>query len=325
MWADAGRSLCYPDPEPGAPMTDPHRLTGLVPAVLTPFAPDGTLNPAAVEKQAALLSGDGVKAVFVGGTTGEFSSLTVPERMALAGRWLEVARGTPLRVVVHVGSNCLADSRELAAHAGAGGAAAVAALAPSYFKPRTPDLLAEWCRKVAAAAPGTPFYFYDIPSMTGVSFPLTEFLERAADRIPTLAGAKFTNPDLTTFQYLLRAGGGRFDVLWGTDEYLLAALALGGRGAVGSSYNFAAPLFRRLTAAFERGDIAAAREDQFRGLRVITLLFRYGYFAAAKELLRGRGVDLGGVRLPNANLTPEQTAAFRRELDQLDFAVMIRE
>lgn len=304
------------------PKHTPHPLTGLVPAVLTPFDSGGELNIAAVERQAELLLRDGVTAVFVGGTTGEFASLTVEERKALTRRWAEVAKGTPMRLVVHVGSNCLGDAKALAEQAQELNAVAVAALAPSYFKPRKVDLLVEWCAAIAAAAPGLPFYFYDIPSMTGVTFPLTEVLEPAADRVPTLAGVKFTNPDLTTFQRILHLRDGRFDVLWGTDEYLLAALTLGGKGAVGSSYNFLAPHFHRLIAGYRRGDLAAAKDAQFQAVQVITTLFRYGFLAAAKELLRHRGVDLGGVRLPNGNLTSEQATALRCELDGLGIDAM---
>src|SRR5205823_2718 len=137
-----------------------------------------------------------------------------------------------------------------------------------------------------------------------------------------LAGLKFTNPDLMAFQRLLRVRGGQFDVLWGTDEYLLAALALGGRGAVGSTYNFAAPVYHRLTAAFDAGDLPAARAEQYRAVELIGLLFEHGFLAAAKEAMRVRGVDLGPVRLPNANLTPERAASLRRGLERLGFPEM---
>jgi N-acetylneuraminate lyase len=292
-------------------------FVGLVPAVLTPFTPTGELNLAAVERQAELLARDGVAGVFVGGTTGEFCSLTVAERVALAGRWAEVLKGTAVRLVVHVGANCLAEGRQLAAHAESVGAAAIAMVSPSYLKPRAPEVLVECCREVAAAAPGTPFYFYDIPVLTGVAFPVADWIESAAERVPTLVGVKFTNPELMTFQRLLRAVGGRLDVLFGMDEQLLAAVVLGGRGAVGSGYNFAAPLFHRLLAAAGKGDYAAARAAQFRAVELIAVMFRAGYFAAAKEMVRARGVDLGPVRLPLANFTPEQAAAFRREVEQL--------
>ena len=217
------------------------QLHGLIAATHTPFHEDGSLNLAIVETQAAHLLKNGVKTVFIGGTTGESHSLALEERRALAQRWMEVARGTEMKVIVHVGSNCLADARVLAAQAEQLGVAAISALTPSYFKPRSVDALVACAADIAAAAPRTPFYFYDIPVMTGVNLPMPEFLARGRERIPTLTGLKFTNPDLMAYQQCRRVNNGAFDVPWGGDEFLLAALALGATSAVGSTYNFAAP------------------------------------------------------------------------------------
>src|SRR5690554_2125802 len=164
------------------------RLHGLVAATHTPFTAEGALNLDAVEKQAAHLLHYGVNMVFIGGSTGESHSLSVEERLALAKRWSQVARGTALRVIVHVGSNCLTDARTLAAQAQTVGAVAVAALAPSYFKPKTLDALIACCAEIASAASTLPFYFYDIPVLTGVQFSMPEFLAAAPERVPTLAG-----------------------------------------------------------------------------------------------------------------------------------------
>jgi len=293
----------------------PHTpFVGLLPAVFTPFDAAGELHLPAVEPYAALLIREGVAGAFVGGTTGEFSSLTFEERLAVAARWSATLKGTPVRLVVHVGANCLSDAKQLAAHAQAIGADAIAAVAPNYFKPKNLDVLIAWCAELAAAAPETPFYFYDIPAMTGVALPMVDFLEQAPARVPTLAGVKFTNLDLMTFQRLLRVGGGRFDVLYGFDEQLLAAVVLGARGAVGSGYSFAAPLYHRLLAAANANDFATARTEQYRGAELVAFLQRHGYLAAAKEMMRVRGLDLGPVRLPNMPFTLEQAAVFRREL-----------
>ena len=132
------------------------RLHGLVAATHTPFDAHGDLNLAIVEKQAELMLRYGVAAVFVGGTTGESHSLSLDERLALAKRWSEVVRGTPLVLVVHVGSNCLRDARTMAAQAQSVGAAAIAAVTPCYFKPRSLDTLTACCAEIAAAAPATP-------------------------------------------------------------------------------------------------------------------------------------------------------------------------
>jgi N-acetylneuraminate lyase len=299
-------------------------LRGLVAATHTPFHADGQLKLPAVEKQAEHLLRNGVNTVFIGGSTGESHSLTVEERLALARRWSEVARGSKLRLIIHVGTNCLADAHALAAQAQELKAVAISALAPSYFKPNSLHILVACCGEIAGAAPALPFYFYDIPAMTGVRFSMPEFLDVAPDRIPTFAGIKFSNADLMAYQRCLHAHDGRFDILWGVDEYLLAALAVGAVGGVGSSYNFAAPLYHRMIAAFSQGDLVAARTEQYRSVQLIELLAKFGYMAAAKATMGFLGIDVGPARLPNANLTSEQRKLLQASLDNIGYFDWIR-
>jgi N-acetylneuraminate lyase len=294
-------------------------LTGLVAATHTPFHPDGSLNLGIVERQADHLVANGVRRVFVGGTTGESSSLALEERRALAERWRDVTRGVPLDVIVHVGGNCLGDARGLAAHAQALGTHAIGALAPSYFKPATVAGLVDCMAEIAAAAPDLPFYYYELPALTGITLSPSAFLEHAAGRIPNLAGIKFSSSDLMEYQLCRAAGGGRFDLPFGVDEMLLGALAVGATGAVGSSFNFAAPVYHRLIAAFERGDLEAARSEQLRSARLVRLLASRGYMASAKATMTLLGVDVGPPRLPNKTLTPDEVRELRRDLEQTGF------
>ena len=302
------------------------KVTGLIAATHTPFHPDGSLKLDAVEPQAAHLLANQITTVFIGGTTGESHSLSLQERLALTERWVQVARGTPLKIIVHAGANCLGDARTLGAHAQKHTVLAIAATAPSYFKPRTVESLIDCLADIAQAAPELPLYYYDIPSMTGVHLPLAGFLSLAHARLPSLAGLKFSNPDLMMFQLCLRMGEGRYEVLWGSDEYLLAALALGGRGAVGSTYNFAAPIYHRMMRAFTAGDLAAAREEQFRSVRVVECLLNQpcGFMGAAKALMGFLGVDVGPARLPHENLSVAEASRLRAALEKLGFFDWIR-
>jgi len=299
-------------------------LHGLTAAAHTPFTADGALNLAAVEKQCEHLLRNNVTQVFIGGSTGESHSVGTDERRQLAERWAEVIDGTPMRLIVHVGSNCLRDARALAEQAEELGVLAIAALAPGYFRPNTLDRLIACCAGIAAGAPSTPFYFYDIPVLTNVNFAMDEFLERGEAAIPTLAGIKFTNSDLMAYQLTLRAGGGGFDVPWGVDEFMLGALALGAKGAVGSSFNFAAPVYQRLIRAFEAGDLAAAREEQWKSVQLIKALASVGYLGAAKALMGWLGVEVGPARLPNGNPSAEQLKALRAGLERMGFFEWIR-
>ena len=298
---------------------NPPHLRGLIAATHTPFHPNGALNPGMVEQQAGHLLKHHLTTAFIGGSTGESHSLTLAERRQLAQRWSEVARGTPLQVMVHVGSNCLEDAKALATQAGQFGALAISTLSPSHFRPANLTVLIEWCAQIAAAAPDTPFYFYDIPALTHTNFSMPDFLDQARERIPTLRGIKFSNYDLLAYQLCLKSNDGAFDIPWGVDEFLLGALALGAQSAVGSSYNFAAPVYHRLLAAFERGDLVAARQEQFRSVQLVKLLAGYGYLGAAKVVMKMLGVDVGPTRLPNTSLTPAQAVKLQGELEQLGF------
>jgi N-acetylneuraminate lyase len=301
-------------------MTSIPKLTGLIAAAHTPMRADGSLHLAVVEKQAAHLLAHRITAVFIGGSTGEAHSLSVDERRQLARRWSEVLKGAPLKLIIHVGHNALPEAQTLAADAARLGAHAICALAPNYFKPATVADLADFCAAIASAAPEAPFYFYDIPALTGVHLPMAEFLTLARERIPSFAGLKFTNPDFASLQQCLAHGGGAFDILYGNDEILLGALAFGVRGAVGSTYNLLAPLFQRLLAAFARGDLAAARAEQLRSVDFVRVCNEFGYLRAAKAAMSFLGVDCGPVRLPLRPLTPEQTSELRVRLEKAGFA-----
>jgi N-acetylneuraminate lyase len=293
------------------------RLTGLAAATHTPFDASGELNLSAVEKQAAHLMASGVHVAFVGGTTGECHSLNLGERLALTERWMAVAQGSPLWVIVHVGSNCLHDAKTLAAQAQKLGAQAIASLPPCYFKLKTLDSLVRCSAEVAAAAPGLPFYYYNIPSLSTVDFSMTDYLRLAAEKIPNLAGIKYSSSDLIAYQQCLRFEEGRFDLPWGVDEILLAALTLGATGAVGSTYNFMAPLYHRILTAFTSGDLSTAQQEQYRAVEIIDLMIRYGYFAAAKAVMEMLGVPLGPARLPQQNLSSQQIKELRGDLEKL--------
>ncbi|MCA9079119.1 MAG: dihydrodipicolinate synthase family protein [Planctomycetaceae bacterium] len=294
-------------------------LRGLIAATHTPFHADGSLNVDMVERQAEHLIRQKVPAAFICGSTGESHSLTLDERRQLAVRWMDVTRGTQLGVVVHVGTNCLADARELAAQAQELGAQAIAMLTPSYFKPATVDVLVECCCEVAQAAADLPFYYYDIPPLTGVNLSMPAFLEAAVGRIPNLAGLKFTNVDLMAFQICRATQEGRFDILWGVDEMLLGALACGAEGAVGSTYNFAAEIYHRIWQAFTASDWETARTEQLRSIRLIQTLASRGYFASAKVLMERQGVAVGAPRLPHRRLSADERRALETELEAIGF------
>jgi N-acetylneuraminate lyase len=293
-------------------------LTGLIAAPHTPFHPDGTVAVEVIPLQARLLAHNRVAGAFVCGTTGEGSSLTSDERERVLEAWV-AAKPAGVTLIVHVGHLSLADACGFARHAQESGADAIATIAPSFFKPAAASELVAWCAKVAAAAPTLPFYYYHMPAMTGVTISALDFLQSVNGQIPTLAGVKFTHENLMDFSRSSEVASGKYEILFGRDEILLSGLALGANGAVGSTYNFAAPLYLRIIDAFNRGDLEAARRDQSRAMDFIEVLNHHGGLAAGKSVMKLIGVDCGAVRLPLRSLSERDENSLRDGLDRIGF------
>jgi N-acetylneuraminate lyase len=134
---------------------------------------------------------------------------------------------------------------------------------------------------------------------------MVDFLRLGKPRMPNLRGLKFSHLDMVSLQQCLALDGG-FEVLFGMDEALLAALVLGVRGAIGSSYNFAAPIYQRIIAAFNKGDLETARREQTKSVAMVKQLAAFGFFPAAKSLMARLGLDCGPVRPPLRPIDAEQ-------------------
>ncbi len=293
-------------------------FNGFLAAPPTPMAEDGSLRLGLVERQAGALIANGVAGAFVCGTTGEGVSLSVDERMQVARRWCELAPES-FRIIVHVGALALPEAKALAAHAADIGAVDLGTLPSLYFKPTGTDDVLDWCGEIASAAPGLRIYYYHMPAVTGVPLRVNELLSAAVDRLPALAGAKFTHEDMMDFRLSLEAGGGRFELFFGRDQMLLAALATGARQAIGTSYNYAAPLYRRIIDSFESGDLAAARADQTRAAEMVSVFGRHGGLPAMKAAMKLVGVDCGPVRPPLRPLTGAEADALGADLEAVGF------
>jgi N-acetylneuraminate lyase len=191
-------------------------------------------------------------------------------------------------------------------------------MSPSYFKLATVKELVDFCVPIAAEVEPLPFYYYHIPSMTGVRLPMSEFLYEARFRIPNLRGLKFSHDDLVDLQGCISLEKGAYDILFGFDEALLAGLCMGVRGAVGCTYNFAGRHYLRLIRAFESGDIAAARAAQLTATELVKTLASFGFMAASKAVMALIGVDCGPVRAPLRNLTPAQVDELAGRLSAFD-------
>jgi N-acetylneuraminate lyase len=295
-------------------------LQGLISAPFTPFDSNGKLDVSLIPPYYAFLKRNGITGAFINGSTGEGVSITLEEKKAVAQAWADCSNhDTDFKVMVFLGGTCLSDCIDLAKHAYEIGLYAVSLTGAFYFKPNNVDTLAEICIKVGESVPDMPFYYYHIPVLTGVNVAMYDLVRALDGKLPNFAGVKYTHEDFMDFQSCMSYENGKFDMLWGRDENMLSALVLGAKGAVGSTFNYAAPLYYDLIDAFNNNDLVKARALQQKSIDMIRFLGKYGGISVGKSYMKLVGHDLGKFRLPVKNMSAEQFELFKKDVEGLDF------
>lgn len=288
-------------------------LSGILPAVVTPFDRDGRFDPAAFDRLLEHVYAAGVHGVYVCGTTGEGMLQAVEQRQRVAEA---AVAATPAgrSVVVHVGASSLAEAVGLARHAARTGAHAISSLPPmsasfSFAEVRT------YYAALAQASdlPLIVYYFPELGSSVGTADQLDELCG-----LPNVVGMKFTDFDLYKLSLLARPGRHLFN---GRDEVLAAGLLMGADGGIGSFYNVAPDLFVRIHAAARAGRWDDARQLQARANRLIRLTLRFPLLPAIKQMLAWSGLDCGLCLPPRAALDDTQQQSLRTALQAEGFDI----
>lgn len=296
------------------------KIIGLIDAPFTPFYENGDVNLKPIPEYAALLQRNGLKGVFINGSSGEGYMLTDEERMQLAEAWMTAAP-KDFKVIVHVGSCCVRSSKKLAEHAQKIGAWGIGAMAPPFPKINRVEELVKYCEEIAAGAPNLPFYYYHIPAFNNAYLPMIKFLEAVDGRIPNFAGIKYTFESIYEYNQCRLYGNGKFDMLHGQDETILPSLAMGGaQGGIGGTTNYNGKVLTSIIEAWKNGEIEKARELQNFAQDVINVICRYrGNIVGGKRIMKLIGLDLGKNRTPFQNITNEEEAAMKAELEAINF------
>jgi N-acetylneuraminate lyase len=273
------------------------QLSGIMPAVVTPFDESGAFAPGAFEKLLARLYGAGVDGLYVCGQTGEGLLQSVASRQQAAEAAVRLSpKGKT--IIVHVGAHTTDDAVTLARHAAKAGAHAVSSLPPAGAY--SFDEIRAYYRTLAAASE-LPLLVYYFPSVAPALRSTEQMLELCA--LPNVIGLKFTDSDMFRLWSLKRAGAIVFN---GSDEMLVAGLIMGADGGIGSIYNLLPGSFVALHRHAVAGDWNAARAVQNRIDEFIAVILRYPVNPGVKVALRATGLDCGQCIAPRRNLTPAE-------------------
>ena len=296
------------------------KIIGLIDAPFTPFYENGEVNLEPIPAYAAMLQKNGLQGVFINGSSGEGYMLTDEERMKLAEAWVAAAP-EGFKVIVHVGSCCVKASRKLAEHAQKIGAWGIGAMAPPFPKIGRIEELVKYIEEIACGAPELPFYYYHIPAFNGAFLPMVKLLEAVDGRVPNFAGIKYTFESIYEYNQCRLYKDGKFDMLHGQDETILPSLAMGGaQGGIGGTTNYNGKELVGIIEAWKAGDLELARERQNFSQEVINVIWHYrGNIVGGKRIMKLIGLDLGKNRTPFQNMTDEEEAAMKAELEAINF------
>ncbi|RIK38747.1 MAG: hypothetical protein DCC55_20255 [Chloroflexi bacterium] len=286
------------------------QFSGAWPALVTPFTREDQVNVPVLRRLVDYLIGKGIGGFYVCGSTGEGIYMTVAERKLTLETVVEQTNGR-VPVIAHVGCVAAGDANALARHAQDTGADGVASIIPPLYQ-RTESIHAYYAG-IAGAAPDLPLFTY----IFGGPVDAVALMRSLMD-IPTLAGGKYTGPNMFEFRRIVDLGAGKWTLFSGMDEQCLFAAMFGASGCIGSSLNYHPGVYREIQRAVP-GDLAKGTELQLRANLTTAAMFEFGYLGALKMVMTWLDFDCGRPRLPNLALPAEREPALRRQLDAVGF------
>lgn len=291
---------------------------GMIAPVFTPFDSKGRLNVEPIGRYAEYLVSQGIRGVFVSGTSGEGLLMSVEERKQLLEAWMPYQSN--LKIIAHIATTNYVESSSLARHAGDLGVDAISCMGPCYLPPKDVEELIGFNSIVASSAPKVPYYYYHLPPVSGVHLKMSEFLKVAGPRIPNLKGIKFTSPDIMDMQECISMENQKYTILHGHDGLFLNGLVAGASGGIGTAYNLVPNVFHKIVGAYESGDLNTARENQLLIIEYLKVMHKYvNSVVSTKAMLNSLGLELGPCRLPLKNLSATEIKNLEKDVKELDF------
>ncbi len=263
-------------------------------AMITPFDASGALDLNEAVRLAKWLQDNGNDGLVISGTTGESSTLTDAEKLAL---WEAVINAVTIPVIAGSGSNDTAHSVHMTKEVTKLGAAGILAVGPYYNRPPQSGLAGH----ITAMANATtlPVVIYDIPVRTGRKIS-TQTLAKLANTVPNIKALKDAAGAPAETANLMAQVPKDFELYSGDDGLTLAFLAYGGTGVIGVATHWSAPEHQAMITAFKKGDVALAR--QYNDILLESYAFETGDDnpnpIPSKVMMKHLGFNVGDCRLP---------------------------
>ncbi|NSL51128.1 4-hydroxy-tetrahydrodipicolinate synthase [Calidifontibacillus erzurumensis] len=270
-------------------------------AMVTPFDANGNIDFDKTTELVNYLIENGTDSLIVAGTTGESPTLSKEEKVALYRHVVAVVNGR-VPVVAGTGSNDTKSSIELTKKAEEAGVDGIMLVAPYYNKPDQDGLYEHF--KAIAGETNLPIMLYNIPGRCGVNISVDTIVKLA--QIKNIVAVKEASGDLNAMAEIISRTDDDFYLYTGDDSNTLPVLAIGGRGVISVASHIIGKEMQEMITLFEKGEVKKAAKLHQRLLPIMKGLFIGPNPVPVKYALKGKGIDVGSVRLPLVPLQKEK-------------------
>ena len=287
-------------------------LTGSLVAIITPMREDGSVHYEQFQRLIDWHVANGTDAIVAVGTTGESTTLSVPEKIEVIEAAIRFADGR-IPIIAGTGVNSTSEAIELSRAAVGSGAYATLSVVPYYNKPPQEGIYRHFA--AIAEAADIPMIVYNVPGRTVVNMNNDTVLRLA--EIPNIIGIKEASGDIGRMVELLNRMPEDFAVYSGDDPTGMAAMLCGAHGVITVAGNVAPKLFADMCRAALTGNLAEARALNAKLVPLYQEMFCEPSPAAPKWALEKLGLCSRAVRLPMVSLSEVGQARVNAALQKL--------
>lgn len=280
------------------------RFGRMIPAMVTPFDENRELDLKQASALARRLVDGGSDALVINGTTGESPTVFYPQKMKLFEAVVDEVGGE-VPIIANVGDNCTADTVDFAQDVQKLGVDGFMLVVPYYNKPPQEGLYQHF--RTIAESVDLPCILYNIPGRCVVNM-LPETTLRLARDCENIVAIKEASGDLDQVAEILKGAPEGFSVYSGDDALTYDMMKLGAAGVISTTGNVAPARMKEITDLCAAGDFEGAYKAHEALLPLMNELFITANPIMVKESLNLSGFNVGGVRLPLVDATPEQSA-----------------
>ena len=287
-------------------------LTGSLVAIITPMREDGSVHYEQFQRLIDWHVANGTDAIVAVGTTGESTTLSVPEKIEVIEAAIRFADGR-IPVIAGTGVNSTSEAIELSRAAVGSGAYATLSVVPYYNKPPQEGIYRHFA--AIAEAADIPMIVYNVPGRTVVNMNNDTVLRLA--EIPNIIGIKEASGDIGRMVDLVNRVPKDFAIYSGDDPTGMAAMLCGAHGVITVAGNVAPKLFADMCRAALTGNLAEARALNAKLVPLYQEMFCEPSPAAPKWALEKLGLCSRAVRLPMVSLSEVGQARVNAALQKL--------